>query len=192
MDELNQNFGKKLAELRRKHNLQQPEFGQMLSIHPQTVSRYERGLITPGLDILVKISEKFDVSLDWLASSQNKALINNKYIKVPMLENPNQYWFLDELFLHGLTYKNNLNAYVAKNNYMYPAIQKGDIVLINMDYEEPAIDKIVIIRSGSEYILKKIASIDNDSIQLVNNNSNVTVHADKIAGTVQIFCRGNI
>ncbi len=62
----NNQFGKKLKELRIEKNLSQRKLGEILSVCNQTVSFWESGNREPDLDAIVKIADFFDVSADYL------------------------------------------------------------------------------------------------------------------------------
>ncbi|WP_238899434.1 helix-turn-helix transcriptional regulator [Clostridium sp. YIM B02500] len=56
----------RLKELRKSNNLTQAELGKILGVGKTTVSMYETGNSTPSDEIKLKISEYFNVSLDYL------------------------------------------------------------------------------------------------------------------------------
>ena len=58
-------FGDKLKELRKQHSMSQAELGKRLGVTKQSVSRYESGRV-PTVEILMKISEVFDVPFESL------------------------------------------------------------------------------------------------------------------------------
>lgn len=60
-------FGERLMSLRRARGLSQEALGDMLDVTRQTVSKWERGDLTPELEKLVELSRIFGVSLDELA-----------------------------------------------------------------------------------------------------------------------------
>lgn len=62
----NNQFGKKLKELRIEKNLSRRKLGEILSVCNQTVSFWESGNREPDLDAIVKIADFFDVSADYL------------------------------------------------------------------------------------------------------------------------------
>ncbi len=62
----NNQFGKKLKELRIEKNLSQRKLGEILSVCNQTVSFWESGNREPDLDAIIKIADFFDVSADYL------------------------------------------------------------------------------------------------------------------------------
>ena len=59
-------FGKILKQLRIEQGLSQRRLGEELGFCNQTVSFWESGQREPDLDALVKISNFFDVSTDFL------------------------------------------------------------------------------------------------------------------------------
>lgn len=62
----NNNFGKRLKELRIDKRLSQKKFGELFNVCNQTVSFWEAGSREPDLDMLVAIAHYFEVSLDYL------------------------------------------------------------------------------------------------------------------------------
>jgi len=59
-------FGKRLHELRRSRDWSQPELAKMIGTSGAIVGRYERGEITPSIEVARKLAEAFDVTLDYL------------------------------------------------------------------------------------------------------------------------------
>ena len=59
-------FGKNLKEARISKKETQKEFAETLGIAPTTYSQYEMGKREPKFDLLVKISDILDVSVDRL------------------------------------------------------------------------------------------------------------------------------
>lgn len=59
-------FGARLEELRKEHHMTQGEMGEKFGICASTLSNYERGIHQPDLDFIIKVSEYFQVSIDYL------------------------------------------------------------------------------------------------------------------------------
>ena len=59
-------LGTRIAETRRKENITQEQFAQMLNVTRQSVSRWESDIAFPEMDKLVKISDILHVSCDYL------------------------------------------------------------------------------------------------------------------------------
>ncbi|MBQ8292107.1 MAG: helix-turn-helix transcriptional regulator [Clostridia bacterium] len=63
-------FGKKLRELRAERGLSQKELGALFNVCNQTVSFWETGSREPDLDTLKKLAEFFDISSDYFLGLQ--------------------------------------------------------------------------------------------------------------------------
>jgi transcriptional regulator with XRE-family HTH domain len=74
MDELRNNFAKKLATLRQNAGMTQFELGEKLSYSDKTVSKWERGEAIPDAVVLKKISKLFSVSVDSLLDDSEEDL----------------------------------------------------------------------------------------------------------------------
>lgn len=61
-----QNIGKNIRKLRMKQQMSQDDIAPRLNICRQTLSNYETGKRLPDLDMLVKLADIFDVSIDAL------------------------------------------------------------------------------------------------------------------------------
>lgn len=59
-------FGAKFSKLRKDKNLTQKVMAEILGVTDVTISNFERGARNPDPDMLVKISDKFKVSIDYL------------------------------------------------------------------------------------------------------------------------------
>lgn len=59
-------FHNKLKQLRVEQNWTQAQLAEKLNIQQKQISSYERGASKPSTEILIKIAETFEVSLDYL------------------------------------------------------------------------------------------------------------------------------
>ena len=64
-------FGERLKELRVEKGLSQRKFGELLGVCNQTVSFWESGSREPDMDTLVRISDFFDISTDFLLGKKD-------------------------------------------------------------------------------------------------------------------------
>ncbi len=62
----NNEFGKKLKELRIEKELSQRKLGEIFGVCNQTISFWEIGSREPDLDTLIVIAKYFDVTVDYL------------------------------------------------------------------------------------------------------------------------------
>lgn len=70
-------FGDKIKTLRQSYNLSQVQLAEQLNVSKQTISNWENNNILPSIEMLVKISQYFSVSTDFLLE-----LDNRKYIEI--------------------------------------------------------------------------------------------------------------
>lgn len=59
-------IGKRIKEIRVEHGLSQQRFGELLSVSQDTISLWEKGKSVPTTEFLVAISQRFDVSTDYI------------------------------------------------------------------------------------------------------------------------------
>ncbi len=63
-------FGEKLSQLRKENNYTQEQFGELLKVSRQTVSKWESDIAYPETDKLIKIGELFGCSMDYLLKNE--------------------------------------------------------------------------------------------------------------------------
>jgi len=66
------NLGKILVKIRKDHKMSQEDFAEMFYVSRQTISSWENSKSYPDIETLIKISEKFDISLDILLKGNEK------------------------------------------------------------------------------------------------------------------------
>jgi transcriptional regulator with XRE-family HTH domain len=66
----------KIKRLRQEKNWTQSELGDKINIHQKQISSYERAVNVPSTEILIKLAEIFDVTLDYLAFDESRSSSN--------------------------------------------------------------------------------------------------------------------
>lgn len=93
-------FGERLKELREDQGMTQSDLAIMLNTSRTTISSYESNTNEPSFQILIKISDIFNVSTDYLLcrtkEKQNLNLLNstNKDFLLKLYELANSYKIL--------------------------------------------------------------------------------------------------
>ena len=72
-------IGEKLKEIRENLGLNKKEFAQYNGIKYTTYNGYEKEALEPSSDFLILISEKFDVSIDYLLGLKDEREILHAY-----------------------------------------------------------------------------------------------------------------
>jgi transcriptional regulator with XRE-family HTH domain len=87
-------FTVRFLQLRKQHNLTQPQMADAVGIHVTQVKRYEAGEAQPSLDILKKIATAFNVTTDWLIFEEGERdpqdLLKLKFEAIAQMDNSEQ------------------------------------------------------------------------------------------------------
>lgn len=59
-------FGDNMMLIRKKKGLSQADLGKMIGTSGDVIGRYERGDITPSIEVVSKIADALEVSVDYL------------------------------------------------------------------------------------------------------------------------------
>ncbi len=83
MNEIEHQFSTRLLQLRKEHGWSQPKLGKKIGTSGAIIGRYERGEMTPSIEVAEKIAAAFGVTLDYLVSNngtpnilQDKKMLN--------------------------------------------------------------------------------------------------------------------
>ena len=77
------NFDKKISGLRKQNKMSQEEFAELFGVTRQTISSWENKKSYPDVETLIKISDKFAISLDTLLK-EDKELVKNWNNKITL------------------------------------------------------------------------------------------------------------
>ena len=72
-------FGNYLYKLRTQKGLSQFQLGRLLGVSDKTVSKWENGVSKPKLEILIKLSKIFNISVDELLSIRSNDYYQNTF-----------------------------------------------------------------------------------------------------------------
>ncbi|MCK5231541.1 MAG: helix-turn-helix transcriptional regulator [Desulfobulbaceae bacterium] len=72
---LSKDFQEKLRALRKNREWSQGQLGQKIRADLQRISKYERGVMLPTMELMVRIAKVFDVSVDFLIWDDKEAAV---------------------------------------------------------------------------------------------------------------------
>lgn len=72
MSDIQALFAKRLHDMRRDKGWSQPEVGKMIGTSGAIIGRYERGEMTPSIEVAKKLAEAFGVTVDYLVSQDGQ------------------------------------------------------------------------------------------------------------------------
>lgn len=79
MDNLNQNMGKRIAELRKANHMTQADLAESLDISIKHCSSVERGLSRLSIEKMIEVADIFHTSLDYLIQGKYSS---NQYLEL--------------------------------------------------------------------------------------------------------------
>ena len=71
-------FGDNLKKIRADKGISQGDLAKMIDVHATHISRYERNLTSPTIEVAKKIADALEVSTDALIYGSNEQIIKNK------------------------------------------------------------------------------------------------------------------
>lgn len=71
-------LGEKISKLRKENNYTQEQLADILGVSRQAISKWESNITYPETDKLIRISELFDCSLDYLLKDEEKTMRINQ------------------------------------------------------------------------------------------------------------------
>lgn len=75
MSDIQTLFAKRLHDLRRDKGWSQPELGKMIGTSGAIIGRYERGEMTPSIEVATKLAQAFGVTVDYLVSQEGQPTV---------------------------------------------------------------------------------------------------------------------
>ncbi|WP_160676740.1 helix-turn-helix transcriptional regulator [Clostridium sp. C8-1-8] len=111
-------IAERIVKVRTDEGLNQVDFARKLNLSKQTVSNYETGIRQPGLDIILKISDEFNISTDYLlGKSEYKTLDAHKLSTINST-------ILDTSLVNKLSEVSNENLTFIKNVFLMNGLDK--------------------------------------------------------------------
>ena len=89
---------KNLRLARKAKHFTQEDLGKLVNVQKAAISKYEKGYIQPSHEILIKLSEALDVSVDYLIGNNRKPIKIDNTITTAEEEMLKKYRLLDQ---HG-------------------------------------------------------------------------------------------
>ncbi len=167
-------FAQTLRALRLKAKMNQSDLADMLNVERSTVSRWESGASSPGMGIVERIAQIFDVSIDVL---MGKSVVEEEYVKIPVLGQvqagvPTEAVENIISFEHipaSLARTGEFFALKIKGDSMSPRILEGDTIIVKRQSDIRDGELAVVLVGNEDATVKKIAKHE-DGITLIAFN----------------------
>lgn len=168
------NIGQIIKGLRKRNGLTQSKLAEIIHVSDKTISKWELGLSVPESDILVKLSEYFNVSVEDLIKGNKKILINKDIKKKRIMAGILICLiFILSILLFNSYYKRKSDVYVLSGNdnyslngLIYNTSKKQVIELNNLstklDFGNDLTQEITIILKSNNTIINSL-EFDNET-----------------------------
>lgn len=176
-------IGEKLKELRQKKHYTQEYVANYIGRTKSFVCMYESAKRVPGRNTLIKLSQLFDVSLDYLIGQEQEhvyynslkedtALDYKNYPIIPMYESVSDF-FSDEVLAHA-----------SPANLLPDHEDENDVFYIALDTEQGRGWALVTRNSKNEDSEHYIA-VKNGKAVIISKNDKIMYNDDDILGRVR-------
>lgn len=155
----------------------QADLAKILFVNQTAVSQWERGVTTPSPPILLKLSQLYGVSTDYLLG-QNISSDDSKGIKIPVLgdvaagipieavENIVDYEEIDT----AMASTGEFFGLRIRGSSMEPRIREGDVVIVRQQEDADTGDTAVVLVNGDSATVKRIKKEPDGGLWLLPNN----------------------
>ena len=159
--------------LREELNMTQQELADKLDGAKSTVAMYEKGDRKPSMEVLLKLSEIFDCSIDYILGKSDNRNSDVPVSKIPILGTvkAGYDWLAEENIVDYITLKENIpnvNEYYAlriTGDSMLPLLAEGDLVIVHDQDDVESGQTAVVLINGEEATVKKVIKT-NEGIEL--------------------------
>lgn len=154
----------KFQEQRKLHNYSQQQLANLLFVNQTAVSQWDRGVTTPSPPILIRLSELYGVSTDYLLGKDSDISPKKTGVKIPVLgrvaagipieaiEDIVDYEEIDE----ALAATGEFFGLQIRGDSMMPRICDGDVVIVRKQDTAETGDVAVVLVNGDSATVKRI------------------------------------
>lgn len=170
----------RIKQLRNEKNIKQDVLANLLNLEVAGVSKLETGRVPLKDEYIIKLSEYFNVSTDYLLGKSNiRNSENNQELKIPVLGvvKAGYDWLADEnvigyVSVNDKTLKGDgFFALQVKGISMVPEIYEGDIAIVKKQNDFENGDYVVALINGDEATIKKAYKNNTGLLLRPANNS---------------------
>lgn len=156
----------------------QADLAKVLFVNQTAVSQWERGATTPSPPILLKLSQIYGVTTDYLLGKDHPDQVVPKGVKIPVLgdvaaglpieavENIVDYEEIDA----AMAATGDFFGLRIKGSSMEPRIREGDVVIVRKQEDASTGDTAVVLVNGDSATVKRIKKEPDGGLWLLPNN----------------------
>lgn len=168
---------KNLKKIRKLKNITIKELANALNLAESTISLYENGKREPDFNTLSKISDYFNVSIDYLLGKEELPHNSKKGVKIPVLGSIPAGIALEaiedildyEEISEEQARTGEFFALKVKGESMEPTIHDGDVIIFRKQEDADSGKICVVMINGNDATLKEIKKEPNGLWVLPHN-----------------------
>lgn len=160
-----------LVALRKSRGLTQLGLAKIFNVNQNTISRWEKGERDPNPDMLKKLANFFNVSVDYLLGHESELSLLSNYAgkltetkKIPIIGNVKcgvdgiAYEYMDGcVYVDGHTNTGNIVAFHCRGDSMKDiGIKDGDIAIVREQEDVESGELAIVVIDGDEGTLKRV------------------------------------
>lgn len=202
--------GSKIKDLRKKNNITQSELGRMLNVKNNTISAYERGVISTDQDVLFKLADIFKVSIDdFFPNATNNVMASPNAFEYPLYPPisaglPIEIGGLTEDDVETISIPDYLMGKWAGNKQIYFTRTNGDsmnktiphnslIAVRPVSLEQLKNNDIVVYSKNGEYAVKRYFNF-GDEVEFRPDSTDESFRVDtiKLDNDIELKIKGKV
>lgn len=167
-------IGDRMKSLREKRGVMQQDVCEALNIEQSTLANYENNRRVPKVEILAKIADYYNVSVDYLlgkdrADAENRRIpvLGNVAAGIPIsaIQNVEDWEEIPSTFGDAREYF----ALTVKGHSMEPRIWDGDRVIVHKQSDVDSGQTAVVLVNGDEATVKRVKKMEGGIMLIALN-----------------------
>ena len=163
----------RIKKLREEFGYTQQDLANKLDSSKSVIGLYESETRKPSLEILIKLSDIFNCSIDYILckTDTRNSIVNVARIPILGTVKAGYDWLAEENVVDYITLKDNIpniNEYYAlkvTGDSMLPLLSEGDLVIVHDQDDVESGQTAVVLINGEEATVKKVVKT-NEGIEL--------------------------
>ena len=178
------NFTERLKELRIKNNMTQKNLAEKLNVTQTAINYWENGKREPSLEVLIKLAEFFQVSVDYLINSKTEKDHFNELNINSNIEIQSEKFGFKAISVT----EENIKKYPEYFNIVF---DKAVEMLIESSENYQLYDAMTGIEIGTEKMKELAYNLTNDKKIIFLNNIFEKIEVNELLKTIRIFCKSD-
>lgn len=167
-------IGDRIKSLREKRGVMQQDVCEALNIEQSTLANYENNRRVPKVEILAKIADYYNVSVDYLLGKDRADAENHRIpvlgnvaagIPISAIQNVEDWEEIPSTFGDAREYF----ALTVKGHSMEPRIWDGDRVIVHKQSDVDSGQTAVVLVNGDEATVKRVKKMEGGIMLIALN-----------------------